>query len=399
MPTKNIASGAITFYSQFGSYLVAAESGTADNLDNVTLKRGGVILIQPDSGDMITLRDTAGGTGNLRTPSSADLALTDTQAAVLVGDGALVWVFSQATGGGGGGSGTVTSVGMTVPSFLSVTGTPITTFGILALALATQAANQVFAGPTTGSDAAPTFRALVAADIPTLTASKISDFAEAAMDVIAAMLVAGTNVTLSYNDAGDQLTISSSGGGGGGTTISRETGTVVYDSGALASAGALDTGTISLTGYDYVTIEMIDARAQASVANAGVLLAFNNDTTAANYSSLAHNVGTGSVHSIATTTSDRNITVVPGASATANFVSHATITVRSPAGSNKKGASARTFETQSMSVFFDRLYDVIWNNVAAITRIALSVSNATTTFAAGSRMLVVGWKAEDILSP
>ena len=40
----------------------------------------------------------------------------------------------------------------------------------------TRTANTILSGPTTGSDAAPTFRALVAGDIPTLTASKISDF-------------------------------------------------------------------------------------------------------------------------------------------------------------------------------------------------------------------------------
>lgn len=68
-------------------------------------------------------------------------------------------------GGGGGGSGTVTSVSMTVPSILSVAGSPITTSGTLALSLATQSANLVFAGPTTGSAATPTFRSLVAADI------------------------------------------------------------------------------------------------------------------------------------------------------------------------------------------------------------------------------------------
>ena len=40
----------------------------------------------------------------------------------------------------------------------------------------TRAATTVLAGPTTGSDAAPTFRVLAATDIPTLTAAKISDF-------------------------------------------------------------------------------------------------------------------------------------------------------------------------------------------------------------------------------
>ena len=40
----------------------------------------------------------------------------------------------------------------------------------------TRSANTVLSGPTTGSDAAPTFRALVAADIPSIANTKISDF-------------------------------------------------------------------------------------------------------------------------------------------------------------------------------------------------------------------------------
>jgi hypothetical protein len=44
--------------------------------------------------------------------------------------GAAVW---NAVEGGGGGSGTVTSVGLTVPAFLSVAGSPVTASGTLAL--------------------------------------------------------------------------------------------------------------------------------------------------------------------------------------------------------------------------------------------------------------------------
>ena len=40
----------------------------------------------------------------------------------------------------------------------------------------TRSANAILAGPTTGSAAAPTFRALVAADIPSIAHTKISDF-------------------------------------------------------------------------------------------------------------------------------------------------------------------------------------------------------------------------------
>jgi hypothetical protein len=76
------------------------------------------------------------------------------------------WVQNEISGLAGG---TVTSVAMTVPSFLSVSGSPITTSGTLAVSLATQTANLVFAGPTTGSAAAPTFRSLVASDIPSLS--------------------------------------------------------------------------------------------------------------------------------------------------------------------------------------------------------------------------------------
>lgn len=81
-----------------------------------------------------------------------------------------------------GGSGTVTSVAMTVPSILSVSGSPITTSGTLAVTLATQTANTVFAGPTSGVAATPTFRALVAADLPVFVASGASHAAGAVPD-------------------------------------------------------------------------------------------------------------------------------------------------------------------------------------------------------------------------
>lgn len=72
------------------------------------------------------------------------------------------------------GTGTVNSVALAAPGIFSVSGSPVTTTGTLTLALATQSANTVFAGPTTGSAAAPTFRGLVVADIPSLAASIIT---------------------------------------------------------------------------------------------------------------------------------------------------------------------------------------------------------------------------------
>jgi len=62
-------------------------------------------------------------------------------------------------------SGTVTSVALALPSIFTVSGSPVTTSGTLTGTLATQTANTIFAGPTSGGAATPTFRALVAADI------------------------------------------------------------------------------------------------------------------------------------------------------------------------------------------------------------------------------------------
>lgn len=68
---------------------------------------------------------------------------------------------------GGGGSGTVTSVGLSLPSIFDVSGSPVTTSGTLTGTLASQTANKVFASPN-GASGTPSFRSLVAADIPTL---------------------------------------------------------------------------------------------------------------------------------------------------------------------------------------------------------------------------------------
>jgi hypothetical protein len=90
---------------------------------------------------------------------------------------ARIWngtAWEQASGASG--SGSVTSVALAAPGIFTVSGSPVTSAGTLTLALATETANTVFAGPTTGGAVAPTFRTQVAADIPTLTAAKISDF-------------------------------------------------------------------------------------------------------------------------------------------------------------------------------------------------------------------------------
>ncbi len=87
--------------------------------------------------------------------------------------------------GGGGSSpmtwttltGTVSSVGFsdnsTTPIY-TIGGSPVTSSGTITQTLNTQATNSVFAGPSSGGAAQPTFRALVASDIPSLSGTYVT---------------------------------------------------------------------------------------------------------------------------------------------------------------------------------------------------------------------------------
>ena len=67
----------------------------------------------------------------------------------------------------GVGGGTVTSVGLTSgESFINVTSSAVTASGNLSFEFNTQVANTFLAGPTTGANNNPTFRALVSDDLP-----------------------------------------------------------------------------------------------------------------------------------------------------------------------------------------------------------------------------------------
>lgn len=65
----------------------------------------------------------------------------------------------------------------------------------------------------------------------THTAANVSDFSEAVDDRVNGLLVAGTNVSLAYNDVANTLTINAAGGGGGGAvdSVNGQTGVVELD--------------------------------------------------------------------------------------------------------------------------------------------------------------------------
>ena len=134
---------------------------TADETKLDGIAAGAEVNVNADwsagSGDaQILNKPTLGTAASRNVPASGDAAAGEV---VLGNDSRL--------SGGGGGSGTVTSVGLSLPSELSVSGSPVTTTGTLSATWASQTQAKVMASPAS-STGTPSFRALAATDVPTL---------------------------------------------------------------------------------------------------------------------------------------------------------------------------------------------------------------------------------------
>lgn len=93
--------------------------------------QGQIIALVTDGGVGALTIAPNGGQSILGTPITS---ITPSAPIKFIWDqGIGAWFPFESSGGGGGGSGTVTSVALTVPAFLSVSGSPITTSGTLAL--------------------------------------------------------------------------------------------------------------------------------------------------------------------------------------------------------------------------------------------------------------------------
>ncbi|DAZ90884.1 TPA_asm: putative tail fiber protein [Cyanophage Cy-LDV1] len=154
---------------------------------NVTLTPGGSGATQTltisasgtgggGSGTVTSVQASGGSTGlsfsGGPVTTSGTLILGGTLAIASGGTGATTAEGARAAIGAGTGNGTVTSVGLTLPSIFSVSSSPVTGAGTITATLASQTASRVWASPA-GSDGAPTFRELLQGDIPALSASKI----------------------------------------------------------------------------------------------------------------------------------------------------------------------------------------------------------------------------------
>ncbi len=156
---------------------------------------------------------------------------------------------------------------MTLPSIFTTppSGSPITTTGTFAVALATEAANLVFAGPTTGSAAAPTFRALVNADFP-VTGVSAGSFAKVTVNT-AGLVTAGTTASLTADVSG----VLPRANGGTSVAVSADD-TLLVGNGTTWVAQTLPDCTNGLLAYTQSTnLFSCPASVPASAAGTGTL--------------------------------------------------------------------------------------------------------------------------------
>lgn len=224
---------------QFQSVVGATEgaSWTPSSIGNP------VVLGTFGSGANVDLQLDPKGTGLVRLPNAAEIS---------IGDGTIGQFLRKAASGlewaTVSGTGTVTSIGLNgIASFITVSGSPVTTAGSISLALASQSQNSIFAGPTSGSGV-PTFRAMVAADVPSLDAGKITS------GVLAAARVSQTvvnNRCLEINGSG-LIDVASAacgtGSGGGITAINSQIGpSITLVNGSAGTDFGISAGTNTIT--------------------------------------------------------------------------------------------------------------------------------------------------------
>lgn len=209
------------------------------------------------TGTCFTIPDATTGDWNALVPVSAPPSTVALPALSAANNGKYLrivdGVITAATvSGGGGGSGTVESftAGNLSPLFTSSVANGTTT-PALTFSLSSQSANRIFAGPTTGSAAVPTFRALVAADIPALAISGVTGL-QTALDGKQATLVSGTSIKTingtSLLGSGD-ITIS----GGGSPSWGSITGTLSSQTDLQSALDAKQAADADLTTYAGIT--------------------------------------------------------------------------------------------------------------------------------------------------
>jgi len=397
--TLTINSGAVTVTG--GHHAVDTESSAAtDDLTTINgLADGQIVFIRSVSSDrVVTIKHAV---GNIRLNGGIDFELDTPQKGVLfvASGGWVIGVGVPVTAGAG--SGTVTSVALSAPAQFSVSGSPVTSSGTLAIDWANTTPNTVLAGPETGSDAPPTLRGLVAADIPSLDAAKITSgiFSASQIPLLDASKISSGTIDVARVPALDASKISS--GTFGVEQIPTLTMSKISDKAMTkltgytelgSSVGSITIGSIVST-YEHLQL-WVKLRSNSASVSDGLSMVFNGVTS--NYyllnTRISHNATLGSNEYLNTQPGFLMVGSVTGDTAPASLYSFLTIDIFKYSSSTQykiiKMNGTRVSGNTTGTIWFVTA-NGYWAQNNVITSISLS-PNVGTAWLSGSAYSLYG---------
>jgi hypothetical protein len=281
----------------------------------------------------------------------------------------------------------VTSVGLSMPTQFTVTNSPVTSSGTLTAAWNTQTANYVLAGPTSGGAAVPTFRALVAGDVPAL--SYVSSVSATAPITSTGGLTPTIAVTSAALTKTDDTNVTLTLGGSPTTALLAATSLTLGWSGTLAvGRGGLGISTTPSNGFLPIG-NGTNYTAAALTAGTGITI-----TNASGAVTIAATAGGGS----APITKTANFTVGVGESWYINNKTGSACTVTLPTASSYTGRELTFVNYQAQTLISASSNVVPLGGGSAGTAIlAASVGDWATLVSDGTNWIIMQAAANNCL--
>jgi trimeric autotransporter adhesin len=380
--TTNSTLTTLSALSLLGSQVTGNISGNAANVTGIiAITHGGTGQTTANAGfDALSPMTTAGDlVYENNTPTAARLPIGSTGEVLTVSGGLPTWAFPAT-------SGTVTSValadGSSTPIY-AITGSPVTSSGTLTFTLDNQPANEVFAGPTSGPAAQPTFRSLVSADIPnnaantTGTASNITATSNSTLTTLPNLSLPGSQVTGNISgNAGNVTGVVAIVNGGTGQTTANAAfnalspmttlGDIIYENATPAAA--------RLPGNTTNTREFLTSQGSGGLATAptwSALVSGDIPNNAANTTGTASNI---------TATTNTTLTSLPNlTSATSLSITGSQVGGFTQGSVIFAGASGQLTQDNSLFYWDDTNHALGIGTIPAATAVLDIINNSGAT--------------------
>lgn len=376
-----------------GAVTVAGTLAVASGGTGQTSYTNGQLLIGNTTGNTLAKTTLTASTGISVTNGAGSITLTNTapdQVVSLTGAGTTTisgtypsfTITSNDTY-----VGTVTSVGLSMPTQFTVTNSPVTSSGTLTAAWNTQTANYVLAGPTSGGAAVPTFRALVAGDVPAL--SYVSSVSATAPITSTGGLTPTIAVTSAALTKTDDTNVTLTLGGSPTTALLAATSLTLGWSGTLAvGRGGLGISTTPSNGFLPIG-NGTNYTAAALTAGTGITI-----TNASGAVTIAATAGGGS----APITKTANFTVGVGETWYINNKTGSACTVTLPTASSYTGRELKFVNYQAQTLISASSNVVPLGGGSAGTAIlAASVGDWATLVSDGTNWIIMQAAANNCL--